>query len=150
MKRSLLVLTIFAFVASGCGSGSRSAEFADPRADAAGKTFSVAQGKGNIYLYRNQVYMGEVPLDVILDEQWTGRTFGQTYFVVEVDTGMHLLRAKGDTEARLDVLVAPGENVFVWLQVNPSVMSANGTLHLKDDGEGKAGVRECRRVVAFE
>ena len=150
MTRSLLALTLVAFVAAGCGIGSRAVEYSDPRADAAGKAFAAAPGKGNIYVYRNQVYMRETPLEVILDERWTGKTVGQTYFMVEVDTGMHRLRTKGDTPSTLDVFVAGGKNVFVGLQINPGVMTAKGTMLLKDDGQGMAGVGECLRIDAIE
>jgi hypothetical protein len=150
MTRSLLTLITLAVVSAGCGAFSGTIEYSDPRADAAGKSFAVLPGKGNIYVYRNQVYLRETPLEVILDERWTGRTLGQTYFLVEVDTGMHVLRAKGDTEARLDVMVGPGQNVFVWLQVSPSLQTARGTMQVKVEGEGRAGVLECRRVEAFE
>jgi hypothetical protein len=150
MTRSFLAVTFLTVVAAGCGIGSRAVEYSDPRSDAAGKTFTVPPGKGNIYLYRNQVYMSDTPLEVVLDERWVGKTVGQTYFAVEVDTGKHELRAKGDTPSTLELFVSPGQNVFVLLQVSPSVMSIRGTLQLKDDTGGQAGVRECRRIDAFE
>ena len=150
MTRLFLAATGLALVAAGCGIGSRAVEYSDPRSDAAGKTFAVSPGKGNIYLYRNQVYMSDTPLEVVLDERWVGKTVGLTYFAVEVDTGKHELRAKGDTPSMLDVFVSPGQNVFVLLQVSPSVMSIRGSLQVKDETAGQAGVRECRRIEAFE
>lgn len=149
MMRSLLALTVAAVVASGCGV-SRAIEYSDPGMDAAGKTFTVAPGKANIYVYRNQAYMGETPLEVVFDETWSAKTFGQTYVMVQVDSGKHLIRSRGDTQSTLDVFVAPGENVFIRLQVSPSVISVRGTMQVKDEAEGKAGVLECRRVDAFE
>ena len=150
MTRLFLAATVLALVAAGCGIGSRAVEYSDPRSDAAGKTFAVSPGTGNIYLYRNQVYMSETPLEVVLDERWVGKTVGLTYFAVEVDTGKHVLRAKGDTPSMLDVFVSPGQNVFVLLQVSPSVMSIRGSLQVKDETSGQAGVRECRRIEVFE
>jgi len=150
MTRIFLAATVLALVTAGCGIGSRAVEYSDPRFDAAGKTFAVSPGKGNIYLYRNQVYMSETPLEVVLDERWVGNTRGLTYFAVEVDTGKHVLRAKGDTPSMLDVFVSPGQNVFVLLQVSPSVMSIRGSLQMQDETAGQAGVRECRRIEAFE
>jgi hypothetical protein len=150
MTRIFLAATVLAVVAAGCGIGSSAVDYSDPRSDAAGKTFAVSPGKGSIYLYRNQVYMSETPLEVVLDERWVGKTVGLTYFAVEVDTGKHMLRAKGDTPTTLDVFVSPGQNVFVLLQVSPSVMSIRGSLQVKDETSGQAGVRECRRIEVFE
>lgn len=150
MMRSLLALTFTAALAAGCGSFSRAIEYSDPRVDAAGKTFAVTPGKANIYVYRDQAYLGETALEVVLDEQWSAKTVGQTYFVVEVDSGMHLLRSRGDPESTLDVYVARGQNVFVWLQVSPSVVTVRGRMEVKDETEGKTGVQQCRRVDAFE
>jgi len=150
MMRPLLALTIAAVLAAGCGIGSRAVEYSDPREDAGGKSFAVAPGKGNIYVYRNQSYMRDAVLEVVLDERWSAKTVGQTYFMVEVDSGMHLLRARADPESTLDVLVAPGQNVFVRLQVSPAVMNVRGAMELKAEAEGRAGVLECRRVDAYE
>ncbi len=150
MTRSLLALTIVAALAAGCGLSSRAIEYSDQRTDAAGKTFAVTPGKANIYVYRDQAYMGETPLEVVLDERWSANTAGQTFFVVEVDTGTHLLRSRGDTESTLDLYAAPGQNLFVWLQVSPSVITVRGRMELKDEAEGKAAVLRCRRVGAFE
>lgn len=150
MTRSLLAAILLGVVAVGCGIGSRAVEYSDPRSDAAGKRFAAPPGRGNIYLYRNQVYMSDTPLEVVLDERWVGKTVGLTYFAVDVDTGKHVLRAKGDTPSSLELFVSPGQNVFVLLQVSPSVTSIRGTMQVTDEAGGQAGVLECRRIEAVE
>jgi hypothetical protein len=150
MTRPLLALAIAAVAAAGCGIGSRAVEYSDPRTDAAAKTFSVTPGKANIYVYRDQVYLGDAPLEVVLDERWSAKLVGQTYFSVEVDTGMHRLRAKGEKETTLDVLVPAGANVLVRVEVSPSVLTLKATMYLMQEDEGRTGVAGCRRVDAFE
>jgi hypothetical protein len=87
---------------------------------------------------------------VTLDERWTAKMSGQTFFVVEVDTGVHILRARGDVEALLDVYVQSGQNMFVQVEVSHSINNVRGTLQLKDGEEGRTGVMGCRRITAFE
>jgi hypothetical protein len=144
------VVLLSALAAGGCGGALHAVEYSDPRSDAAAKLFIVPPGRGNIYVYRDQVYLGDAPVDVVIDERWTGRLVGQTYVAVEVDTGLHLIRARGEKEATLDILVGPGQNSFVWLQVGPSLMSVRATLHPKAEAEGRAAVGPCRRVDMYE
>jgi hypothetical protein len=144
------VALLAAIAAGGCGVASRAVDYSDPRSDAAAKLFIAPPGRGNIYVYRDQVYLGDAPVDVVIDERWTGRLVGQTYVAVEVDTGLHVIRARGEKEATLDVLVGPGQNSFVWLQVGPALMSLRATLHPKAEADGRAAVAPCRRVDTYE
>ncbi len=145
-KISLIGLLLASALLTGCASVPK----ASPERDAQAKTFAVAAGKSNIYVYRNESMGGAVKMDVALDGQPVGQTAAQTYFMLEVAPGKHTITSKAENEVMQEVIAQAGKNYFIWQEVKMGVMYARNQLHLVDEAAGKVGVAECSRVEAIK
>lgn len=144
-KKSLLIgsLTALALL-SGCAS----VPMADAQRDASAKTFAVAPGKANIYVYRNESMGASVKMDVALNDKPVGQTVAKTYMVLEVLPGKHKLSSEAENTSTLDLDVSAGRNYFVWQEVKMGVLYARNRLQLVDEAAGREGVAECKLVDA--
>jgi hypothetical protein len=133
-------------VVAGLLAGCASVPTASDEVDRQAKTFAVAPGKSNIYLFRNESMGAAVKMDVALDGRPVGQTAAKTYMLFEVEPGKHTLVSKAENESILEVNAAAGANQFVWQEVKMGLLFARSSLQLVDDAVGKAGVAECKLV----
>lgn len=136
-------LSALSIVLAGCATS----PVASDTLDQAAKTFAVRPDKANIYVYRNEAIGGAVSMDVYLDGQLMGKSGAQAYFVFEVSPGKHSLLSKAENESKLDVVVEPGKNYFVWQEVKMGFMFARNLLQIVDETTGRAGVAECKLLA---
>lgn len=143
-KIALMGVVLAATVLTGCAS----VPMATPEQDAKAKTFAVAPGKSNIYVYRNESMGGAVKMDVSLDGKAVGQTTAKTYLMMEVAPGKHTVTSKAENEVMQEVIAQAGKNYFIWQEVKMGVMYARNKLNLVDDATGKAGVAACSLIEA--
>lgn len=143
-KIALIGAVMAATLLTGCASVPK----ASPELDARAKTFAVAPGKANIYLYRNESMGGAVKMDVSLDGKAMGQTSAQTYFMFEVAPGKHIIASRAENEVMQEVIAQAGKNYFIWQEVKMGVMYARNKLNLVDEATGRAGVAECSLIEA--
>ena len=102
--RTQLFAAVFALVTLLAG-GCASVPMATPEADAQGKSHTVAPGKSNIYVYRNETFGSAVEMTVMLNGKVAGTSGPQTYFLFEVEPGSHEVAAMSENTSI--VLLAP-------------------------------------------
>lgn len=137
MKHRMFVLVAILALA-GCAS----VPMGDPKRDAELKTFSVAQDKAGIYVYRNESMGGAVKMDVSIDGQLIGQTAAKTYFYKDVTPGKHTVTSIAENTDTLEVDVKPGTLAYIWQEVKMGLLYARTKLHLVSEVEGKKGVQE--------
>lgn len=135
---------LFAAVVSGCASVPMTSLDEDARA----KTFTVREGKANIYVYRNESFGGAIPLTVALDGKLAGQTGPQTYFLFEVDPGPHEISSIAENTSTLKLDTVAGKSYYVWQEVKMGMWMARRPLQQVDEAKGKQGVAECKRAQA--
>jgi len=135
-------IVVVAFVASGCVS----VPMASADKDASAKTFATKPGKGNIYVYRNEMLGAVQKMSVMFDGKIVGETASKTYFLFEVAPGKHELISKGENDSVLAVTVQDGRNYFVWQEMKMGMLVPRTLLHLVDETTGRAGVAECKLI----
>ncbi len=142
MLKKLMAAAAFAggLALTGCAS----VPMAAPEKDQQAKTYAVAPGKANIYIYRNESFGAAIKLPVVADGKAIGDTAAKTYLLVEAAPGKHTLVSKAENDSTLEVNTQAGQNYFVWQEVKMGVMSARSKLQLVDEATGKAGVEECK------
>ena len=123
-----------------------SVNLADPNDDSAAKTFSVADGKSNIYIYRDEDVVLNTDVSIEIDEKQMGSTGPQTFILATVSPGRHTIIARGENTETLEITTEAGENYFVWLEIRLGAFTNHGHLHLVSMDEGKKGVMESRLV----
>jgi hypothetical protein len=123
-----------------------------PELDGHGKSFTVAQGKANIYLYRNQNLSADA-LRVSVNGAAAGATGRSTYFLWEVDPGTYDISTDSGNGPTVHVNAEPGRSYFIWQEVTIDrrffllgIVIAGSDLHLVDDTTGRWGVSECTRL----
>ena len=124
--------------------GCASVPMASQSADAAAKSYAVAPGKGNIYIYRNETFGAALKMPVALDGADIGETASKTYIRRQVAPGAHTITSQD--QSTLSVNVAAGKNYFVWQEVKMGLISGGSKLHLVDEETGKAGVEDCQLI----
>lgn len=137
MKHRMFVLVAILALA-GCAS----VPMGDPKRDAELKTFSVAQDKAGIYVFRNESMGGAVKMDVSIDGQLIGQTAAKTYFYKDVTPGKHTVTSTAENTDTLEVDVQPGTLAYIWQEVKMGLLYARTKLHLVSEAEGKKGVQE--------
>lgn len=124
-------------------SGCASVPMASPEKDQQAKTFAVAPGKANIYIYRNESMGAAIKMPVVADGRAIGDTAAKTYLLVEAAPGKHTLVSKTENDSTLELATEAGKNYFVWQEVKMGAFAARSQLQLVDEAAGKAGVAEC-------
>src|SRR5208282_6786664 len=84
--------------------------------DARGKSFSVAEGKANIYLYRNQNLSADA-LRVSVNGKTAGATGRATYFLWEVDPGTYDIGAGSGDTSNTRIVAEAGKSYYIWQEV---------------------------------
>jgi hypothetical protein len=141
-KSTLAGLFAAAVLATGCAS----VPMANVERDNAAKTFAVAPGQANIYVYRNESMGAAVKMDVELNGKPVGQTAAKTYLALGVAPGRHTLVSKAENDSALDIVAEPGKNYFVWQEVKMGLLYARNKLQIVDEPTGRAGVAECSLV----
>ena len=115
MKSGVIALALFMLVAAGCASTPQATVERDQDA----KTFPSHPATSAIYVYRTGNYHGNGSDDSTLwvDNRLIGATLPNTYFVIHVDPGKHVLTGLAADNGRLTLETRPGELVFVALRV---------------------------------
>lgn len=139
-----LMLIVAALLMAGCASVPMASSDQDARA----KTFAVAPGKANIYVYRNEMMGAAIKMPVILDGQVVGETSAKSYFALEVAPGRHTLASQSASNSVVDVVAQAGKNYFVWQEVKMGMLSAGSKLQLVDDATGRAAVADCSLIAS--
>ena len=118
--------------------------------DARGKSFTVAAGKANIYLYRNQNLSADA-LRVSVNGKTAGATGRATYFLWEVDPGTYDIGAGSTSNTR--IVAEAGKSYYIWQEVKIDrrffllgIVMAGSDLHVVDEDTGRWGVSECTRL----
>jgi hypothetical protein len=114
--------------------------------DAKGKSFAVAPGKANIYVYRNETFGAAIPMTVSLNGRVAGQSAAQTYFVFEVDPGTHDLGSIAENTVSVKLAAEAGKSYFVWQEVKMGLWMARSELQQVDEATGRKGVAECKRA----
>ncbi len=146
---SMLALIALACLIAGCATiGPPTA----PEADAHGKSFTVAQGKANIYLYRNENLSADA-LTVSVNGKPAGATGRSTYILWEVDPGTYDISAGSGAASTAHIVAEPGKSYYIWQQVRIDrsfyllgIVIAGSDLHVVSDETGRWGVSECTRI----
>lgn len=141
MSRKLILAAMLAVTTllSGCAS----VDMASPEADEQAKTFAVRPGLANIYLYRNTSVGGALTFDIELDGKVIGQTAPNTFMLLTVRPGKHVIVSIGESESTVEVDTVAGQNYFVHQDVKQGVYAMSARLRLVDAATGRSGVEEC-------
>lgn len=126
--------------------GCASVPMAAPEKDQQAKTYAVAPGKANIYIYRNESMGAAVKMPLVADGRMIGDTAAKTYLFLQAAPGPHTLISKTENDSTLELNAEAGKNYFVWQEVKMGAFAARSRLQLVDEATGKAGVEECKLV----
>jgi|SRR5208283_1518863 len=123
-----------------------------PEMDARGKTFTVPQGKANIYLYRNENLSADA-LSVYVNGMAAGATGRSTYILWQVDPGTYDISAGSGDASIAHIVAQPGKSYYIWQQVKIDrslyllgIVIAGSELHVVNDETGQWGISECTRI----
>ena len=141
MKRFVALFAVMLAMA-GCAS----VPMTSLKDDTQAKTFTVNKEKSNIYLYRNETFGGAITMTVTLDGKVAGKTGPLTYFLFEVDPGLHKISGNASNTAYLDLRTEAGKAYFVWQEVKMGLLYARNKLIEVDSKTGREGVAECKRA----
>jgi hypothetical protein len=120
----------------------------DSKRDAELKSFTVAQDKAGIYIYRNESIGAAVRMDIAIDGRTIGQSAAKTYFYKEVSPGKHTVSSSAENTDTLEVDVRPGTLAFIWQEVKMGLLYARTKLHLVSEDEGRKGVLESRLATS--
>ena len=138
-------LLITAVVTSACAS----VPMATKDLDAAAKRFAPPPpDRAHIYVFRNESFGAAVKMDLTIDHAPAGVTVAQSFTLLPVRPGRHLLQGEAENSSDLQIVALPGVNYFVWQEVKMGVLFARNQLHLVAPSQGQAGVRECDLIAA--
>jgi hypothetical protein len=129
-------------------SGCASIPEASPELDRQAKTFSAPSRKAGVYIYRNEHFGAAIQAQLLLDGNYLGHTGAMTYYYVEVPAGRHTITGKAENESVVTFDAVNGRLYYVWQEIKLGLMTMRNELKLVDEATGRAGVLECKRVVA--
>ena len=121
--------------------------------DATAKQFSPAQGKCLVYLVRpaKGVGMG-ITITPVVDRQMVGALKAETYAVVEVSPGKHVVALGGsgmETSAAVTIEAEAGQVYFVQVYPKMGMFAARSGVEQMSEEEGKKLVQESKLIKGF-
>jgi len=140
------LMTVCALACAVLAGGCASVPMATPEQDAAARTYTVKPGKANIYVYRNETFGAALKMPIVLDGRLMADTAANTFMVLEVAPGPHVVISKTENEPKVTINAVAGRNYFLWQEVKMGAFAARSELHQVDDATGKKGVAECKLI----
>lgn len=144
MKKNGLIglLLAMALLVTGCAS----VPMASEAEDGAAKAFAVKLDRANVYVYRNETFGAAIPMTVSINGRVAGQTGPQTYFMWEVEPGLHEISSHAETVSTIQLNAQAGKSYYVWQEVKMGVFMARSLLQQVDEETGRKGVLECKRA----
>lgn len=102
--------------------------------------------KSYIYFYRDETLMPNFPISVLFDDRIVGQTTFMTFFLWEIDPGVHRIVSQSENISSVTIDALPGKIYYVWQEVGFGWSSPRTFLHLVDEETGKAGVLRCKKA----
>lgn len=127
-------------------SGCRSVPLATDQQDMAAKQFTANPNGAQIYIYRNEIMGGQIKIDVRLDGVEVGKTLQNTFILLQVPQGQHVIESESENTSKLELQTEKGKNYFVWQEAKMGIWLVRNKLQSVDENTGKKGVLECKRV----
>lgn len=114
--------------------------------DTRAKAFAVQPDKSSIYVYRSETIGGAIPMTVTLDGRVAGQSGPQTYYLFEVDPGMHEVSSIAENTSTVKLNTVAGRAYYLWQEVKMGMWMARSLLQEVDEATGRKGVAECKRA----
>jgi hypothetical protein len=132
-----------ALCVAGCGPA---VQYASPTVQAEALSFTPAAGKSRIYVYRGGGFVGSaVSLKVAVDSQVVGATDPNSFLMVEVDPGAHLVSSPtSENEAFVKLDAAPDSCYFVKMWSKMGIMAAHSGMELSQPDSARKAIRKSQ------
>jgi len=138
-----LSLFLLAVTLGGC----RTAPLAPIAEDAAGKSFAPPVGNGNLYIVRDETFIGRAYVfEVLVDGRLLGVTGPGTYLLVALSPGTHKVASTHTRFFSVDVAVEGGKNHFIRQIPHVDWPEPSASLIPIEENDGRAAVSKCKRV----
>lgn len=143
-RRSTSVARSLALLVLATAIGCTSVPMAPLDLDASAKLFEPPADKARIYVYRNEVLGGAIPMSLSLDGTHMGGTGPKTFHMWDVEPGEHTITSEAENTSVLTLETQAGRTYYLWQEVKVGVLWARCDLREVDEGRGRAGVLECK------
>jgi Protein of unknown function (DUF2846) len=136
----LLVALLILLVTIGCST----VDLASDTDQRAAQAFQPPPGKANIYVVRND--FGHMTLfPVILDGRDHGMLATDTYFVISVEPGHHVVVSRTtESQQSVEFEVEAGRNYFVSVKSRPGLQAMRPQVSQLSEPEGRQAIMEAR------
>jgi len=153
MKR---IIGIIVLLLMGLIVGCASVPMASVDQDAKAKQFVPDPTKASLYVYRNDVMAGAIPISIDLNGQKIGEVVSKSYLQLKLTPGVYVIGSHSKNEdglsksndSSLSVSVEAGKNYYVHLNVGVGVLFASSSLETVDMVTGMEGVNASSLTLA--
>ncbi len=114
--------------------------------ETAAKRHAPDPARAGVYVYRDERFGGDIPMEVMLDGVPVGHTLGHTFFFVEVRPGEHRISSTYGRDAALELDMEAGQLYYLWQEVAVGADGVHSQLHLVDPEVGREAVARCRML----
>lgn len=143
---SLVVVSALGLLLAGCAS----VPVASPELDAEGKRLTPKPGMASIYLCRGGGVGTALVFQTVLDGKVVGALAPDTYQLLSVEPGKHVISASGaENVQQQEVFAAAGQMYFYRLGVNMGWVSGRARLEPIPEAEGRERVLKSKRAQSM-
>lgn len=147
--RSIVLYGVLLLMVTSCVS----VPLAPVEEDTTAKQFSPAQGKCLVYVVRpSKVTGGGITITPVVDKQMVGALKAETYAVVEVSPGKHVVALGGsgmETSAAVTIEAEAGNVYFVQVYPKMGMFAARAGVEQISEEEGKKLVQQSKLIKGF-
>lgn len=115
----------------------------------AAKRHAPDPASAGVYVYRDERFGGDIPMEVMLDGVPVGRTLGHTFFFKEVPPGRHRISSTYGRDAALELEMEAGRLYYLWQEVTVGADGVRSQLHRVEPEVGREAVARCRMLDAW-
>ena len=136
-------LLLAALCLAGCGP---SIQNASPTVQTEALSFVPAGGKSRIYVYRAGGFVGSgVALKVAVDSQVIGETVPNSFLMIEVDSGPHLVSSPtAENDAFVQLSALPDSCYFIKIWPKFGIITAHSGMGWMEPDSARVAIRKSR------
>jgi hypothetical protein len=121
--------------------------FATSEADVTAKAFAVPAEKGNLYIVREENFIGRAyTFEVLVDGRLLGATGPRSYLLVPLSPGVHKVASTHTRFYTIDIEIKAGQNYFIRQIPNVDWPEPSASLLQINEENGRAAVFKCKLV----
>lgn len=129
-------------------SGCVSVPMASLDQDAKAKIEQTLPDRASLFIYRDEILGGAIPMTISVNGKTLGRTVSKTYFYLSLKPGTYKIESYAEDVSTLSITLEPNKKYYVWEEVKMGLFIGRSLLRQVDQATGQSGVSNSQLIYS--